>query len=547
VTTSYDYPLLIRHLLHTPLANAAEQEIIHAGVSRYTYHHFGERIVKLACALTQLGVGPGKVVAVMDWDSHRYLECFFAVPMLGATLHTINIRLSDTQILYTINHAEDDVILVHKDFLPVLERIRVGIIKPPEIVVLRDKASDSGLPSGVAYEYETLIAQQPVHFAFKDFDERTRATLFYTTGTTGDPKGVSFTHRQLVLHTLAVGATLGPIPGHGGFHRGDVYMPITPLFHVHGWGFPYLATLFGVKQIYPGRYEPAKLLELIAQHGVTFSHCVPTILNMLLSAPEAASTDLSKWKVLIGGSALPHGLAERAIARGIDIHAAYGSSETCPFVTVADMVASQHEGDTVAVRVAAGRAVPMVELRVVDENMQDISRDGAATGEVVVRAPWLTQDYFKNEAASRDLWRGGYLHTGDVGRLDATSTLKITDRVKDVIKSGGEWISSLALEDLASAVPGVSEVAAIGVPDEKWGERPCMMVAARSGTDMASLEKSIRAVITQAIAAGKLSKWASPDRLHFVDALPKTSVGKIDKNLIRAQLASASGVKKDRA
>ncbi|MGB7322379.1 MAG: fatty acid--CoA ligase [Albidovulum sp.] len=534
--TAYAYPLLIKQLLHTPLANAPEQEIIHADVCRYTYRELSARIARVAGALSAVGAGPGKVVAVMDWDSHRYFECFFAVPMIGATLHTVNIRLSPEQILFTINHAKDDIILCHADFAPILAGIADRITRPVKIMLMQDQSGP--VPDGLDFagEYEALLVNASSAFTFPDFDENTRATLFYTTGTTGDPKGVSYSHRQLVLHTLGVAAGLGPVPGQGGIHRADVYMPITPLFHVHAWGFPYVATLLGLKQIYPGRYEPAKLLGLIAEHGVTFSHCVPTILNMLLTAPEASATDLSRWKVIIGGAALSEGLARTALAKGIDIHAAYGMSETCPFLTVADMTASQAEGDALRIRTATGKAAPLVELRVVDPEMRDVPRDGVSTGEVVARAPWLTQTYLDNPAGTETLWHGGYLHTGDVGYFDETGALRITDRLKDVIKSGGEWISSLSLEDLVSTVPGVQEVAAIGLPDEKWGERPCLVAVTQD--DPTLVEAAVRDRIAGGIAGGALSKWAAPDLIHFVESLPKTSVGKLDKKLMRAMFTA---------
>ncbi len=532
--SAYHYPLLIRHLLHTPLACRAHQEIVSGLERRYDYLTFRERIARLAGALERLGVGPGSTVAVMDWDGHRYLECFFAVPMMGARLHTINVRLSPEQILYTVNHAADDVILVHEDFAPLLAQIAPRFERPLRTVLL----SDAGAPSPSAHdgEYEALLANVPADFAFADFDENTPATTFYTTGTTGEPKGVEYTHRQLVLHTLGLLAGFAPVPGESRLHRDDVYMPITPMFHVHGWGFPYAATLLGMKQVYPGRYEPATLLRLIEREGVTFSHCVPTILHLLLNATEARDVDLSRMKIVIGGSALPQGLAAAARERGIDVFAAYGLSETCPFLTVADVQeAAQSE---LAARCRTGKPGPLVELRVVDENLRDVARDGHSTGEVVVRAPWLTQGYAGSAEGSEALWRGGYLHTGDVGHLDASGSLQITDRMKDVIKSGGEWISSLALESIASQCAGVGEVAAIGVPDERWGERPMLLVVrgAPSAAGAATAE-DIRAAIAAHVDSGRLSRWAVPERIEFVDALDKTSVGKLDKKALRARYA----------
>lgn len=527
------FHLNIGQLLLAPAARVPDQTLHDDLGGVQSYATFQARVGRLAAALTRLGLGKGATVAVMDWDSLRYLECFFAIPMMGATLHTVNIRLSPEQILYTINHAADDAILCHQDFLHLLLPLLPRISRPVRLVLLTDQA-DAPLLPGLAGEYEALLAAEGEGFRFPDLPEDTRATLFYTTGTTGDPKGVSFSHRQLVLHTLAVSAGLGTVPGRGGIKRDDVYMPITPLFHVHGWGFPYVATFLGLKQIYPGRYDPARLLALIVRHDVTFSHCVPTILTMLLSAPEAVQTDLSRWKVLIGGSALPEGLALQARARGIDIHAAYGMSETCPFVTVADMVASQSDED-VTIRTATGRAAPLVQVRVVDPDLRDVPHDGKTTGEVVARAPWLTEGYLNNPAGTAALWDGGWLHTGDVGHMSADGTLRITDRLKDVIKSGGEWVSSLALESLASTVPGVVEVAAVGVPDDRWGERP-VLIAVLSH-DHAGTGSAIRARLAQAVEQGALPKWAVPDRIIALGQIPKTSVGKIDKKRIRQMLA----------
>jgi fatty-acyl-CoA synthase len=531
------YPLIVRQLLHASVATRGEQEIIYPGVMRYSYAELPARLARLANALAGLGLGAGSTVAVMDWDSHRYFECFLAVPMIGATLHTVNVRLSPDQIVYTINHAEDDAILVHADFVPLLRQVADRITRKVTFVLLQDGAGP--VPEGLDFagEYEALLAAASAEFAFPDFDENTRATLFYTTGTTGHPNGVSFSHREIVLHTLGVAAALGPVPGAGGLHRGDVYMPITPLFHVHGWGIPYLATMLGVTQIYPGRYEPAKLLRLIDEYGVTFSHCVPTILALLLAATEAAEVDLSRWKVIIGGSALPRGLAQAALDRGIDVQTGYGMSETCPVLTCTS-TARAKPGADLDRRVATGLPVPLVELRVMDAEMRELPRGEKATGEVVVRAPWLTQGYLKDAEASAALWRGGWLHTGDVGYLDADGTLHLTDRMKDVIKSGGEWISSLDLESIASVVPGVAEVAAIGLPDPKWGERPCLIIALADGMKAATVEAGLRAAIDEAIRGGHLSKWAAPDRVEVVEALPKTSVGKLDKKKMRAEFAA---------
>ena len=536
--SAYDYPLLIKHLLHTPLATAPEQEIVYRDISRYTYRTLRQRIGRLASGLASLGVRPGDTVAVMDWDSHRYLECYFAIPMMGAVLQTVNIRLSPGQILYTLNHAGADVILCHTDFLPILDTIKDRLETVKIFVVLSDGGSNAERPpSSLAFatECEDLLAKSSQDFDFPDFDENTRATTFYTTATTGDPKGVYFSHRQIVLHTLAVLGTLASPAAHQRLHYGDVYMPITPMFHVHAWGVPYVTTAMGLKQVYPGRYLPDMLLSLIKQEKVTFSHCVPTILHMLLASPAAKDVDLSGWKAIIGGSALPKGLAKLAMEKGIDVFGGYGLSETCPILTLAQLKPSMTELDTnteIEYRTKAGLPIQLVDLRIVDEQMHDVPHDGKATGEVVVRAPWLTQGYLNDPVNSEELWRGGYLHTKDIGTIDPEGYLLVTDRIKDVIKSGGEWISSLMIEDIISRHPGVSEVAVIARPDERWGERPLALIVLREESVGVVTEEHIQVHVKDWADRGAISKWAVPD-VQFVENLEKTSVGKLDKKVMR--------------
>ena len=528
----YAYALLIKQLLHTPLATRPGQEIVYGDV-RHDYRTLQARIGQLAGLLQSLGVKPGDTVAVMDWDSHRYLESYFAVPMMGAVLMMVNIRLAPEQIAYTLKHSGASVILANREFLPVLDGI-AGQLPALRTRILLD--DDGGaLPDGFAAEYEAGLQQATPVTHFPDFDENTRATTFYTTGTTGLPKGVYFSHRQLVLHSLAAMATLGSAHQQGRLHRDDVYMPITPMFHVHAWGLPYVATLMGIKQVYPGRYLPGRLLALIGREKVTFSHCVPTILHMLLNDPASAQTDLRGWKVIIGGAALPRVLAQQALARGIDIFGGYGMSETCPVLTVAQLdgdALADGEAD-VALRTKAGIPIPLVDLRIVDEDMHEVAHDGQATGEVVVRAPWLTQGYLHDPAASASLWAGGYLHTGDIGNIDAGGYLRVTDRIKDVIKTGGEWISSLVLEDIIAMHPGVAEVAVIGVADPKWGERPLPLVVTHAGRDVT--EQEIIALVTARSQAGDISRYAIPERVRFVDTIARTSVGKINKRRLRDQ------------
>jgi fatty-acyl-CoA synthase len=316
-------------------------------------------------------------------------------------------------------------------------------------------------------------------------------------------------------------------------------MPITPMFHVHAWGLPYVATMLGVKQVYPGRYLPDVLLGLIGRERVTFSHCVPTILQMMLGSPALAGVDLRAWKVIIGGSALPVPLARKAVEQGIDIIGGYGMSETCPILTLSHLLPKMLDwnlDESVPFRSKAGRAVPLVQLRIVDAQMNDVPHDGASQGEVVVRAPWLTQGYLNEPERSEDLWRGGWLHTGDVGVIDADGYLKIVDRIKDVVKTGGEWVSSLDIEDLILRVPGVAEAAVVGVPDDRWGERPVALVVVKPDQASPPTEAAIRGQVEEHAKRGVISKYAVPDRVYFVNAIPKTSVGKLDKKVIRANL-----------
>ena len=533
--SAYDYPLLIKHLLHTPLVAAPDEEIVYRDLSRYTYRTLIQRIGRLANGLTALGVSPGETIAVMDWDSHRYLECFFAIPMMGAVLQTVNIRLSPEQILYTLNHAGAQVLLCHHDFVPLLEALKPNLQTVQTVILLSDGEVAERPLDGltVAAEYEDLLARSPEHFTFPDFDENTRATTFYTTATTGDPKGVYFSHRQLVLHTLALLGTFSSAAERERFHRGDVYMPITPMFHVHAWGFPYVATAVGVKQVYPGRYMPDTLMSLIKQEHVTFSHCVPTILQMLLTSPGANEMDWSGWKVVIGGSALPKGLAKLALDKGIDVFGGYGLSETGPALSIAQLkpgMTSLPADTQLEYLTKAGLPFQLVDLRIVDERMHDVPHDGKSSGEVVVRAPWLTQGYLHDPTNSEELWRGGYLHTKDIGTIDPEGYLRITDRIKDVIKSGGEWISSLVIEDLISQYPGVSEVAVIARPDEKWGERPLALIVLKDESKVT--EREIQAHVSEWVERGVISKWAVPE-VRFVASLDKTSVGKLDKKVMR--------------
>jgi len=532
----YNYQLLIKHILETPLFFAPDQQIIYRDKVRLTYRAFNERVHRLANALKLLGVKTGDTVCVFDYDSHRYLECFFAIPMMGAVLHTQNWRLSPEQILYTMNHAEDDVVLIHADFLPLLEAIQDKLTTVKKIILITDDDKKPETKVRIDMEYEEMLQGAAPSYDFPDLDEKTRATTFYTTGTTGLPKGVYFSHRQLVLHTLSGLIGLSAYESPGRFRSNDVYMPITPMFHVHAWGIPYAATMLGVKQVYPGKYEPEMLLKLILTEKVTFSHCVPTILHMLVTSPVVKKLDLSKWKVVIGGSRLPKGLAKAAEGLGIKIFSGYGMSETCPIISLANLkpyMLDWNEDKQIDKQIMTGLPVPLVYTKVVDSSGKELPHNGQSTGELILRAPWLTESYFKDPERTKDLWQNGWLHTGDVAFIDPAGYIQITDRTKDVIKTGGEWISSLELENLISQHEAVSEAAAIGIPDNKWGERPLLIVVLRPEYRDKVSEEDLRKFMTKFAKEGKIPKYGVPDRYQLVDAIPKTSVGKINKIQLR--------------
>ncbi|MDM8350484.1 fatty acid--CoA ligase [Pseudomonas sp. sp1636] len=535
---AYQYPLLIKRLLLSGVRYEKTREIVYRDTLRYSYATFNERVARLANVLTAAGVKAGDTVAVMDWDSHRYLECMFAIPMLGAVLHTINIRLSPDQILYTMNHAEDKFVLVNSEFVPLYNGIAAQLSTVEKTLLLTDAEEKTAELPGLVGEYEQLLAAAGASYDFADFDENSVATTFYTTGTTGNPKGVYFTHRQLVLHTMAAASVLGSLDSVRLLGSNDVYMPITPMFHVHAWGMPYAATMLGVKQVYPGRYEPELLCKLIKEENVSFSHCVPTILQMLLNTPSAQGHDFAGMKMIIGGSALNRALYDAAKARGIQLTAAYGMSETCPLISCAhinDELQAGSEDEQITYRIKAGVPVPLVEAAIMGVDGSMLPADGESQGELVLRSPWLSQGYFREPEKGQELWEHGWLHTGDVATIDGMGFIEIRDRIKDVIKTGGEWISSLALEDLISRHPAVREVAVVGVADPQWGERPFALLVLRN--DQALDAKGLKDHLKPYIEQGHINKWAIPTQIALVTEIPKTSVGKLDKKRIRLDIA----------
>ncbi|AUW56986.1 long-chain fatty acid--CoA ligase [Sphingobium sp. SCG-1] len=536
----YQYPLTIRHLLDGVLTRAADQQIVYRDQASFTYRDLVERIGRLASLLKDVGGDQGMTVAVMDWDSHRYLEAYFAIPMMGAVLQTVNVRMPPPQIAYTLQHARAEILLVHRDFFPIIEAIRPALPELKAIIAITDGTEDD-VPAWGCGEYEALSASASPDFPFEDFDENALATTFYTTGTTGNPKGVCFTHRQLVIHTLAAAGAFGASLASPGIGVGDVYMPLTPMFHVHAWGVPYIATMLGVKQVYPGRYEAAMICRLRSEHATSYSHCVPTILEMVLQGADQAGTDLSGWKITIGGSALTKSLCAQGRSRGMLIGAGYGMSETCPMISKAALRFPEQTADenaALAALTSSGIPTPLVSVRIVDEAMNDVPQDGHSRGELVLRAPWLTPCYTGDAEASEALWRGGWLHTQDIATIDGQGHVQIRDRLKDVIKTGGEWIDSIQLEELVATTDGIIEASVVAVPDAKWGERPLAVVVPAHG--VTPTLDMLNATIERAIAAGAITRYAKLDRFEIVDQLPRTTVGKIDKKVLRARYSDAA-------
>jgi len=529
-----NYPLTIGSLLKQTIYRKGTGEIVY-GKTRYSWSKLHDRVNGLAAGLAEMGVKHGSTVAVVDVDTNRYLEAYYAVPMMGAVLHTVNVRLPPEQIAYTMTHAGDEFVLIRDDFLPMGAKIVPQLKSLKGVVTMSDSGTPPNPPFANTRYYEDLVASGS-HFEFPAFDENTQASLFYTSGTTGMPKGVMFSHRQLVLHTISLAAGIADSPVR--LDSNDVIMPLVPFFHVHGWGFPYLAGMWGMKVVLVGRYDPKNILENLQREKVTVSDMVPTVLNLVLNHPDAGQYKeaLSHWKVIIGGAALPEGLALMAKKLGMTVMAGYGMSETGPVLTLGtprDELRVLPEAEQLhRVLLQAGLPIPLVEIRVVSKEMEDIPRDGKTLGEIVVRAPWLTEGYYKDPEKSEALWLGGWLHTGDLAALDEKGVVMIRDRLKDVVKSGGEWISTLLLEDLLMHHPAVLEAAVIGVKDAKWGERPLAVVCLKNGK--ITTEEELKAHLDGFVEQGRIANFWLPEKIIISETpLPKTSTGKLDKKPLR--------------
>jgi fatty-acyl-CoA synthase len=501
-------------------------------VRRASFAEVSERIDRLARVLGELGVKQGDRVATFAWNNQRHFELYFAIPCTGAVLHTLNIRLFEEQLTYIVNHAEDKVIFVDDSLVPLLAKIAPGFETVAHYVVMGDGDSDrsSELPGALRYE-ELLEQAGPGGFAYPQLEERQAAALCYTSGTTGNPKGVLYSHRSISLHSTA---TL--MRDALGLSRDDRVLAVVPMFHANAWGMPHGAALAGADLILPDRFLQAEhLAPLIAAERPTVMGCVPTIFaDLLRYADEHPQVELSSLSnAACGGSAVPRQLMKEFEERhGVRIFQAWGMTETSPVATYSRPLEGEHDSSYWDERAKQGRPLPWVELRLVDDAGGEVPWDGESTGEIEVRGPWIAVRYFRDESGE-EKFDSGWLRTGDIAAVDANGFVQITDRSKDVIKSGGEWISSVELENEVMSHPDVVEAAVIAKPDERWAERPLCCVVLREGAS-ATCEDLLEHL------QGRVAKWWLPDEFAFITEVPKTSVGKFDKKALRTRLAEGT-------
>jgi fatty-acyl-CoA synthase len=488
---------------------------------RGTFAQVAERAARLAGALKRLGIQSGDRVGTLSWNHQEHLEAYFAVPCMGAVLHTLNLRLDPEQLAYVINHAEDRVILVDASLVPLLAKIRSKLTTVERIIVIGEGDASA---LGEVLSYEDLLAAERPEYPWPDLAEKTAAAMCYTTGTTGAPKGVVYSHRSTYLHSLAEWGAFS-------LKEADRALVIVPMFHVNAWGIPYTAFMLGADLLMPGRFlQPEPLCRFIQAERPTFAAGVPTIWQGVLHHIEAHPADLTSMRTIIcGGSAVPRSLMERFEKNhGLRIIQAWGMTETSPIGAVAVPPRGVPPEEEMDWRSKTGRVVAGVRLRIVDDSGKEQPWDGESVGEIEVRGPWITGAYFKDPAP--DKFDDGWLRTGDVGCVDSRGFIQITDRSKDVIKSGGEWISSVALETLLIGHPDVLDAAVIAVPDERWDERPLASVVLKPGSSTSPEE-------LRDFVAGQVVKFWVPERWAVVDEIPKTSVGKYDKKVLRAMYA----------
>lgn len=529
------YNISIKKTLFFPLHAYPNKEIVYREVVRYTFRKFYDRLQRLASSLENMGVGNSKI-AFIDWNTHQYLEGMFAIPMMGSILHCVNLRLAPEEIVYTMRYVEDDFVMIRDEFLPLAEKLAPHVPSVKGWIVTGDNVENVETSLRPVYIYEDLI-KDGSSYEFPELDENITAVVYFTSGTTGLPKAVHFSHRQVVMQCIINGLALSANVSPARMSSADVMMHIPPFFHGMGWTFPYLATMLGMKQVLPGKYEPKVMLDLIKNEGVTVAGGVPVFLKMLLEYPgvEEYKDALSKFKFVCDGEHPQRVLFERARELGIKMIEAFGMSEGVgfTFAVLKDHMLDWEWDRQVEFLNKAGLPAPFVEIRIVDDEGNDVPRDFKTMGEILIRSAGLTEGYWMNPEKTREAWDDeGWFHTGDLGVWDEEGYILILDRAKDVIKSGGEWISSVRLEGMILEHPAVSEAAVVGVRSEKWSERPIAVVVPKPGIGVT--EQEIREFLMQNfVDTGKMPKWWLPDRIFIVDEMPRTSVGKINKRVIR--------------
>ena len=527
-----DYQLTLTPLLERARRLFPNKEIVtKAGPSleRYTYAQMVERVGRLANALEKLGVKRGDRVATFAWNNSRHLEIYFAVPCMGAVLHPINLRLPGDQIAFIANHAEDQVLFVDSTLLPAIEKLAPHLKGVKHFVVMGDKVPDGTTLSPV-HAYEELIRAASPDYPWPNLRENDAAAMCYTSGTTGNPKGVVYSHRAIYLHSLGLSMT-----DSFGLSERDTFMPVVPMFHVLAWGTPFATVMLGTKLVFPGPHmQPRDLAELIQAEKVTLTAGVPTLWMGILHLLENELYDMSSLRgMIVGGAAAPQSMIEAFEKKhGLNVMHAWGMTEMSPLGTVSRLKSYQQdlpEAEKFTLRAKQGTAVPGVEIRAIEESGKEIPWDGKAFGELQVRGPWIISSYY-NDERSADSFQDGWFRTGDVVTIDPEGFIQIVDRAKDVIKSGGEWISSQDLENAIMAHPKVLEAAVIALPHPKWQERPLACVVPKPDFKESLTKDEILEYLKL-----RFTKMYLPDDVVFIEAVPKTSVGKFDKKVLRVQ------------